>query len=48
MSTPDTMSEMEERLRSALVARAQQVQPEHLASLTPVVDLRPRWQSPWG
>jgi hypothetical protein len=47
MSTPDTMAEMEERLRSALVARAEQVQPEHLAPLTPVVDLRPRWQSPW-
>lgn len=47
MSAPDTMSEMEERLRSALAARAEQVQPEHLAPLTPVVDLRPRWQSPW-
>jgi hypothetical protein len=41
------MSEMEDRLRAALSARAELVQPEHLAPLTPVVDLRPRWQSPW-
>nr|WP_300051304.1 hypothetical protein [uncultured Nocardioides sp.] len=47
MSTPDTMSEMEDRLRAALTARAEQVRPEHLAPLTPVVELRPRWQSPW-
>jgi hypothetical protein len=47
MSTPDTMSEMEDRLRAALTARAEQVQPEHLAPLAPVVPLRPRWQSPW-
>ena len=47
MSTPDTMSEMEDRLRAALAACAEQVQPEHLATLTPVVQLRPRWQSPW-
>ena len=47
MSTPDTMSEMEERLRAALTARAEQVRPEHLAPLAPVAQLRPRWQSPW-
>ncbi|MBD3925447.1 hypothetical protein IEZ26_12485 [Nocardioides cavernae] len=47
MSTPDTMSEMEDRLRAALAARAEQVRPEHLAPLSPVVQLRPRWQSPW-
>jgi hypothetical protein len=41
------MSEMEDRLRAALSARAELVQPEHLAPLTPVVDKRPRWQSPW-
>jgi len=47
MSTPDTMSEMEDRLRAALTARAEQVRPEHLAPLAPAVRLRPRWQSPW-
>lgn len=47
MSTPDTVSEMEDRLRAALTARAEQVRPEDLAPLTPVVELRPRWQSPW-
>lgn len=41
------MTEMEDRLRNALSARAELVQPEHLAPLTPVVDVRPRWQSPW-
>lgn len=41
------MSDMEDRLRAALSARAELVQPEHLAPLTPAVDLRPRWQSPW-
>lgn len=41
------MSEMEDRLRAALAARAELVQTEHLAPLTPAVDLRPRWQSPW-
>ncbi|GAA1938532.1 hypothetical protein [Nocardioides hwasunensis] len=46
MSTHET-SMMEERLRAALSARAEQVQPEHLAPLAPVVPLRPRWQSPW-
>lgn len=47
MSTPDTVSEMEDRLRAALTARAELVRPEDLAPLTPVVELRPRWQSPW-
>ena len=41
------MTEMEDRLRAALAARAELVQPEHLAPLTPAVDVRPRWQSPW-
>ncbi|MDR7251234.1 hypothetical protein J2X46_000206 [Nocardioides sp. BE266] len=47
MSTPDTMSAMEDRLRAALAARAELVRPEDLAPLAPVVPLRPRWQSPW-
>ena len=46
MSNPDTM-EIEERLRAALTARAELVRPEDLAPLAPVVELRPRWQSPW-
>lgn len=46
MSTHETTT-MEERLRAALSARADQVQPEHLAPLAAVVPLRPRWQSPW-
>jgi hypothetical protein len=48
MSTQDTTSEMEDRLRAALTARAEQVRPEHLAPLAPVVRVRPRWQSPWA
>jgi hypothetical protein len=47
MSTPDTISEMEERLRAALGARAELVRPEDLRPLAPVVEVRPRWQSPW-
>jgi hypothetical protein len=47
MSTHDTIPDLERRLRAALTARAEQVQPEDLAPLTPVVELRPRWQSPW-
>ncbi|WP_374455739.1 hypothetical protein [Nocardioides sp.] len=47
MSTPGTMSELEERLRAALTARAELVRSEDLAPLTPVVELRPRWRSPW-
>ena len=46
MSTPD-MIDIEERLRAALTARAELVQPEDLSPLAPVVELRPRWQSPW-
>jgi hypothetical protein len=41
------MTTTEERLRAALAARAELVRPEDLAPLTPVVPLRPRWQSPW-
>lgn len=41
------MTTTEERLRAALSARAEQVRAEDLAPLTPVVALRPRWQSPW-
>lgn len=47
MSTHDTIPDIEERLRAALTARADLVQPEDLAPLAPVVVLRPRWQSPW-
>ncbi|HEV2798361.1 MAG TPA: hypothetical protein VGV65_12140 [Nocardioides sp.] len=46
-TTPSAPSEVEERLRAALSARAELVQAEDLAPLTPVVELRPRWQSPW-
>ncbi|WP_416956944.1 hypothetical protein ACNKF0_07010 [Nocardioides sp. T5] len=41
------MSEMEDRLRAALSARAELVQPEHLAPLATATPLRPRWRSPW-
>lgn len=47
MSTPETLSEMEDRLRAALAARAELVQPDDLAPLTSAVEARPRWQSPW-
>jgi hypothetical protein len=47
MTTHDTIPDIEERLRAALSARADLVQPEDLAPLAPVVPLRPRWQSPW-
>ena len=46
-TTPSAPSEIEERLRAALSARAELVQAEDLAPLAPVVELRPRWQSPW-
>lgn len=46
-TTPDTIPDIEERLRAALAARAELVQPEDLAPLAPVVELRPRWHSPW-
>ena len=51
MSTTDTppeLAEIEDRLRAALTARAEQVQPEHLESLAQVAPLRPRWRSPWA
>lgn len=41
------MSEIEDRLRAALSARAELVRPEDLGPLAPVVELEPRWQSPW-
>lgn len=41
------MSEIEDRLRAALAARAELVEPEHLAPLAPAAAPRPRWQSPW-
>jgi hypothetical protein len=47
MSTHETIPDLEERLRAALTARADLVQPEDLAPLAPVVEPRPRWQSPW-
>ena len=46
-TTPEMQSDIEQRLRDALSARAELVQPHDLAPLTPVVELRPRWQSPW-
>lgn len=46
-TTPGTPSPVEDLLRAALASRAEQVQPEHLEPLAPVVALRPRWQSPW-
>jgi hypothetical protein len=39
--------DIETRLRDALAARADLVGPEDLQPLAPVVELRPRWQSPW-
>ncbi|MBS2938800.1 hypothetical protein KDN32_13745 [Nocardioides sp. J2M5] len=48
MSTHDTIPDLEERLRAALSARAELVQPEDLEPLAaPVVELRPAWRSPW-
>jgi hypothetical protein len=44
---PPELADIEARLRAALTARAEQVQPEDLAQLATVVPLRPRWQSPW-
>jgi hypothetical protein len=46
MSTTDT-HDIEERLRAALTARAELVQPQDLRPLAPVTELRPHWQSPW-
>ena len=46
-TTPEMQSDIEQRLRDALSARAELVQPHDLAPLTPVVELRPRWQTPW-
>ncbi len=46
-TTPDAMPDIEELLRAALAARADLVRPEDLEPLTPVVELRPRWRSPW-
>jgi hypothetical protein len=40
-------TDVEARLRAALTARADLVGPEDLTPLAPVVELRPRWQSPW-
>ena len=40
-------TDIETRLRDALAARADLVRPEDLQPLAPVVELRPRWQSPW-
>ena len=45
---PPELADIEARLRTALTARAEQVQPEDLAQLATVVPLRPRWQSPWA
>ena len=42
-----TDTAIEERLRAALSARAELVRAEDLAPLAPVVELRPRWRSPW-
>ena len=40
---PPELADIEARLRAALTARAEQVQPEDLAQLATVVPLRPRW-----
>lgn len=41
-------TDIETRLRDALAARTELVQPQDLTPpLAPVVGLRPRWQSPW-
>lgn len=48
MSTPDATTKMEERLRAALTARAELVQPESLQPLAPVVETRPPWRTPWA
>lgn len=42
------MTTTEERLRAALTARAEQVRTEDLTAIGPVVQLRPRWRSPWA
>lgn len=47
MSTQDRGPGLEDLLRSALAARAEQVQPEDLTPLATVTPMRPRWQSPW-
>lgn len=47
MTMSDQKSPIEELLIAALAARAELVRPEDLAPVTPVVQLRPRWQSPW-
>jgi hypothetical protein len=46
-TTPHTIPDIEERLRAALAARAELVQPDDLAPMVPIAPLRPRWQSPW-
>lgn len=46
-TTPESHADMEERLRAALSARAELVQPEHLSPLATATPLRARWQSPW-
>ena len=43
----NTQPGIEKRLRAALSARADLVQPEDLSHHAVVVQLRPRWQSPW-
>ena len=47
MTTTPHLPDIEERLRAALAARAELVQPEDLAPLATVTTLRPRWQAPW-
>ena len=44
---PDMASDIEERLRAALMARAELVRPEDLSPLAPVDDVRRRSRSPW-
>ncbi|NPD05764.1 hypothetical protein HN031_13820 [Nocardioides sp. zg-1308] len=48
-TTPRTTSDVEERLRAALAARADLVGPDDLTATAPapVVPLRSRWASPW-
>lgn len=46
-TTPDMKPDIEALLRAALTARAELVQPEDLDPLAPVVEVQPRWKSPW-
>ncbi len=46
-ATSDPKPDIEELLSAALTARTELVRPEDLTPWAPVLQLRPRWQSPW-